>query len=106
ALYAWSLSLFALVGTLIGALVPVVSHYLEKTKYKSMTIGPTMVSGAFAFSSGVLLYGSLALIIPGSISLLYPIIGKPSSMLVFALWLAGIGVVWCFKLLGTLLGHE
>jgi ZIP family zinc transporter len=106
ALYAWSLSLFALVGTLIGALVPVVSHYLEKTKYKHMTIGPTMVSGAFAFSSGVLLYGSLALIMPGSISLLYPIIGKPSSMLVFALWVAGIGVVWCFKLLGTLLGHE
>jgi zinc transporter ZupT len=116
---AWSISLFALVGTFAGAIIPLIDEHMKKVRAKPSPstvdfammrlfrfegTSPRFVSGALGFSSGVLLFGALTLVIPGCIKLFTKSVGKNASMVVFACWFGGCLLVFLARVFQEALG--
>jgi hypothetical protein len=108
--YGFLVIVFALIGTLIGSLIPLIDVLLIKIHAKPLStrnfFDRSMIylfnevrsyrftSHSLGFSAGVLVYGVMALMLPGSYNLLSgTTLGQNAQMVTFALWLAGIGIM-------------
>lgn len=106
--YGFALIAIALLGTIIGASIPLFDAPIKRMKQSETNIwskylinitGPSFISAILAFSTGVLMYGAFSLIIPGSIQLLRDNLGPNASMTVLGLWIVGILIIFAINLL-------